>query len=211
MVPAAPLAAPAPGRLPGDAAAPPRLLRVCARRPAPGQGPARRARRRPGDATCRDHPGPRQESPPPRRKALLSGRRLRKGRGGRAGFPCRRARPFRSEATTTNNNGARTPPVRALLFAPTLAWPSTLKLHAKLSSGAVPHEPAVRTCRALPSAGSSSGVAPASRGSQMVGTRSFAFSRTFASRATALRAAHLRRRQRGLGTLADALALPLRD
>jgi hypothetical protein len=50
-------AAPAPGRLPGEAAALPRLLRVRAQRPAPGQSPPRRPRRSSGGVTCRRHPG----------------------------------------------------------------------------------------------------------------------------------------------------------
>src|SRR3712207_3454108 len=51
LVPAARLAAPAPGRLAREAAALPRLLRVRAQRPAPRQGPPWRARRRLGGVT----------------------------------------------------------------------------------------------------------------------------------------------------------------
>src|SRR5215212_9303828 len=43
-----------------------RLLRVRAQRPPPRQGPARRSRRRPGDVTCRHHPGSQQKPPSPR-------------------------------------------------------------------------------------------------------------------------------------------------
>src|SRR3954447_15003655 len=58
LVAAALLAAAAPGRLAGEAAALPRLLPARARRPVPGQGPPRRARRRPGGVMRPTTPDP---------------------------------------------------------------------------------------------------------------------------------------------------------